>query len=314
MEDYVTTIKNYYVDNLSRAAIDYLRSGLNLFHNQTHSYYANLQVSIGNLAISVELMLKSLIAHQSLLLVFRTDLPLELRTLLSNPIVMPKRFEWRKYDIDLRSFSYKTIELDECISCLYILRPDLKQSLQPHLKFLSKCRNASVHLALPNFQKYELDRTAFVALQICKLLKEYKIVHFQYYNLSDKDNYFLDKFAEERVERVRKIIEKAKLKSRQLLPEKNYVSINGWEYYITICPICGSEGILEGDTELSFDPDEDGGATPILTFSAISFKCDICDLYLQDWQELNLSGMETDYDRSDETDEWFGQEYADNDY
>jgi hypothetical protein len=47
--------------------------------------------------------------------------------------------------MDLRSFAFKTIELDEAISIFYVYVSKDKQILQPYFRFLSRTRNLSVH-------------------------------------------------------------------------------------------------------------------------------------------------------------------------
>jgi hypothetical protein len=215
MKKYVESMTKTYSYEMGRSAVQYLKAGLDLFHKQRQSHYTQPQIALGNLAIAVELMLKTLIAKNNLGLIFK-NLPLELKVVLSCPQNIPESFNWRRYDIDLRSYEFKTIDLNECISCFYIFFPDLRQTLQPHLKFLSSVRNMSLHSAFPSFQQYELDRVAFLALQIFKILSDNKVLELFSYLPSDKDSKFLDDFRAERIERVKKAIENAKKKSREI--------------------------------------------------------------------------------------------------
>lgn len=301
-------MKKTYTNELGRSAVQYLKAGLDLFHKQRQSYYAQPQIALGNLAIAVELMLKTLIAKNNLGLILN-KIPLELKVVFSCPESIPESFKWRRYDIDLRSFAYKTIELNECISCFYIFFPELKQTLQPHLKFLSNFRNMSLHSALPSFQQYELDRVAFLSLQIFKILRDNKILEIFAYLPSEKDSKFLDDFKAERIERVKKIIEKAKEKSRKISHKGSAVILDPagiWDAYVFTCPICDSDGILNGYTEDDLVEDEDG-FVPILGFFADAFNCDECGLSLEDVEELELAGIDTHHDRSDDQDRWFAE-------
>ena len=119
------------------------------------------------MTIAIELMLKAFIFSKNPILVFK-DLPLELRVAFTSPESVGDDFKWRQYDVSLRSFEYKTIEMDELISTYYVFRPDLRQELQPFFKLFTQCRNVSIHASLPSFQKYELERTAYLAMRLFK--------------------------------------------------------------------------------------------------------------------------------------------------
>ncbi len=109
MKNYVSKIQSKYVTEISYAAREYLKTGFQLFHKNRRLYYSKPQVPIGILGISIELMLKSFLAEKNIGLIFK-DIPFELKALLSNPKTIPKKFKWRQYDIDLCSFSYKTLD------------------------------------------------------------------------------------------------------------------------------------------------------------------------------------------------------------
>jgi len=313
MEKYVESITKTYTHELGRSAIQYLQAGLDLFHKQRQkyygqSYYEQAQVALGNLSIAVELMLKTLIAKNNLGLILK-NIPLELKVVLSCPKGVPESFNWRRYDIDLRSFSYKTIELDECISCFYIFFPELRQTLQPHLRFLSKFRNMSLHSALPSFHQYELDRVTFLALQIFNSLQDNKVFDRYYYMPSKLDLKFLKDFQAERIERVKKVIEKAKEQSRKISHKGSAIIIDPvdfWDFYVFTCPICDSDGTFIGHTEETWIDDEDGGF-PSLDFHAGAFWCDECNLSLDDVAELELAGIDTHHDRADDVDRWLSE-------
>ena len=76
----------------------------------------------------------------------------------------------------------------------------------------------------------------------------------------------------------------------------------------TACPVCDSDGILTGDSEI--DPPVDDQSDPFLSFTAYSFECDECGLVLNDTQEIELAGMDVAYDRNDELDDWLFEHYA----
>jgi len=98
------------------------------------------------------------------------SLPLPLRMMFVNPSKMPKAFNWRQYDVDLRSFAFSTAELDQLISMFLVVFEQHKQRLQPYFRLFSRIRNQSVHAALPKFQHYDLERVAYLVLSLAKIV------------------------------------------------------------------------------------------------------------------------------------------------
>jgi len=309
MKHYFDSIREKLQTELTRSGMGYLKSGLELFHNERRSSLGRIEPAIGNLAIAVELMLKTFVVKNNPLLLFR-ELPLELRILFTCPDAIPsKGFNWRRYDIDLRSFNYKTLELAELISLFYVFFPNHKQALKPYFSLLSRCRNASIHSSLPSFQRYELERTAYLALRVFKVLDESQAFRYRGYLLKEEDKQFLSSFEEERTERVRKKIDEAKEKSKALAHGQVGVYIDSWDAYTTSCPICGCDGVLTGGTEVDVDVDEEGSMNPYLVFLAETFKCEECGLSLDDVDELKLAGMDISYDRpQSDMDKWAREE------
>ena len=163
-------LQDYCQSQLLKAAMDYLYTGIDLFKkHQSSSVLSGYQAAIGNLSLSIELMLKTFIAGKHLTLLYK-NLPLELRAFLNCEDRLPESFQKQPFEIDIRSSTYTTIELDECISLFYIFFPDERPRLQPHLRFVSKVRNLCVHSFLPVYYRFELERVAFTALNIYKVL------------------------------------------------------------------------------------------------------------------------------------------------
>lgn len=299
MKSYVAQIQNLYQSTLERAASEYLKVGLALFHEQrrTKDYQ---QTSLGNLTIAIELTLKTIIANKNLAMLFK-DLPVELRFLLTTPEGLPSSFNWRTFDSDLRSPKYKTLEFDECVSVFYLLFPHLRKELQTHLKHLSSYRNASVHFILPLLHKYETERAAYIALRIHDVLN--REVAPSSYSLLEEDSSFLKLFREERLERVRKEIEAAKEASKKLENRQLTTEIDSWDSMITKCPVCGNDAVLGGYSDLKTVSvnDDIGGEAPVgLKFRASGFYCPHCELTLDDDDELLLAGIPTEYERKEE--------------
>lgn len=305
-KQYRNTIQRKIQEQLSRSAMGYLKSGLELFHSERKSSVMIIEPAIGNLAIAIELMLKAFVAKNDLLLLFK-ELPLELRILFTCPDIVPlKNFNWRQYDVDLYSFRYKTLQLDELISVFYVFFPDYRQALKPYFKLISSCRNASIHFLLPSFQRYELDRTAYLALLVYKYLDSSNTFGIGRYTLKEEDEQFMASFGEEQVERVRKEIERAKDIAKGIKEKHIGIAVDGWDDYVTKCPVCGCDGILTGFTDIEADVQDDGSPEPYLIFLADSFACEGCSLSLNDVEELKLAGMDICYDRPDkDVNDWF---------
>ena len=132
-----------------------------------------------------------------------------------------------------------------------------------------------------------------------------------WYWITEEDKKFLSSFNEERIQRVHEKIELAKKKARTLTGGLSSTSVDGWEFHATDCPICRSKGVLTGTTELSGVQTAPDDFDPQLDFSADGFECDECGLKLDDFQELRLAGMETNYDRSEQLDKWFRETEGD---
>lgn len=301
MKKYFNSIRKHLQVELAKSARDYLKIGLSLYHDRRS---IGIQAPIGNLGIAIELMIKTYIAKNNPLLLFQ-GLPTELKVLFTCPDSSIKSFHWRRFDIDLRSFLYKTIELNECIKIFYIFFSAHRQLLQPYFRFLSDCRNLSVHAAYPSFQIYDLERTVYLALNVHKILNEAKTFEVWAYCPTKKDISFLSSFDMERAERVRKTIEAAKVRSKELKHDISLTSAEGWDEYNTECPICDSEGILTGNSDFHVLGEDETNFEIFLDFSADSFYCSECGLVLNDYKELELAGMDISYDRSSELDEWF---------
>jgi hypothetical protein len=290
--------------SLLSSSKDYLRIGMQAFQNSQLSSWKAFQPVIGNLCISLELLLKFIVAKHSLRDLYK-NLPLEAKIVLSCPESFPSAKAANKYFNDLKNFDYKTIEFDEAVSIFYILFPENKQFFRPYFSFISKVRNISVHASIPQFQVYELHRIVYALLSLFNKMIESNVIGKN--SLSDDDKkyfVFIKRFNEERTSTVKKKIESAREKFRNLEPRGVlYSFLDEWEFFVTHCPICDSDGILEGYTECETEESETESFQS-LWFMADSFECEYCGLNLIDSSELELAGMELTYDRNDELDSW----------
>src|SRR3989338_2980402 len=160
MKKAIEAVKNYLQYELAESSSEYLKLGLELLHKERKKPTSKVQSVIGNLSVAIELMIKAFLASQNPLLVF-TDLPLELKILFSSHESIPQISNWRSYDLELRSFVYKTLELNETISAFAIYFSEERQKLQSYFRLLAHIRNKSLHASLPSFQKYDLGRIGY---------------------------------------------------------------------------------------------------------------------------------------------------------
>jgi hypothetical protein len=220
--------------------------------------------------------------------------------MLTYPESLPDSFTARQYANELRSFSYGTIELNQAISYFYQFFPDTKQELKPYLSLITAARNVSVHGALPSFQRYDLEKVAYLSTCLFAFVSERNLFNGFYVWFEKETQDFIRNYQEERIGRVRDAIAAAKTKSKAIKHYGSYVSQpSEWERYVIECPICGSQALAHGDTTESTD--EDG---PALWFLANYFSCEECGLELNDTEELKLAGIDTGYDRTVEFSKW----------
>jgi len=306
-------IQNDIANALLWAATGYARAGLALSRG-TKEFGRNPQAAIGNLGIAIELLLKSLIAKRSLQLLFK-DLPLELRCALAAPEAMPTTFRSTPYEIELKASTFKSIELDEAIAIFCTFYPDFKKRFGSHLRFLSRHRNICVHAVHPDCREYEVDRTVFLFLSLIGHMRRQNpdLAKRILLKEDDKNKMFLAKFDEERLNRVHEKVENARTKAKKIT-ERVSIDPEEWHWYPIPCPVCGSDGILSGETIAKPEYDEDGPCGVNLTFMGETFGCEFCGLVLDDYEEMSIAGIDPEVDRSDESDQWQKEHYADNYY
>ena len=298
--------------NLTYASVGYGRAGLSLFHDKDKPFSSS-QAAIGNLAIATELLLKGYLAKKHLLLILK-EVPLELKAALCAPEALPSSFRKAAFEIELRSGTFKDIGFKDVITLFGVFQPELKKRLSSHLKFLCNYRNVCVHSTLPDFRQYELERSVFLYLTLFDHIKEQDFVFFEYLYIGNtkKNEVFLKKFSEDRLNRVHTAMDNAKEKAKKI-EEKTSITVDGWDLFVISCPVCGSDAIIEGETEED-EVDYGSGEHPpnfYLTFFGNSFNCKECGLKLEDYDELKIAGIDPDFDRSEEGDKWLEDHWSD---
>ncbi|AZR82343.1 hypothetical protein [Thiomicrospira sp. S5] len=298
---YLNRISDDIAKSLQDTALDYFNLGIRLYQDGRKRPWQGFQTVLGNLSIACELLLKAIIARKMFSCLY-PNLSKEALAMLHYPEAMPPGATPNVFIGDLRNFTEKVIDISQAISYFYQLYPDKKQEFKPHLSLLAPIRNIAVHAAFPEFQKYHLERVAYIACKLFQLAKDDEVFKwlFMISNQQEIDS-IIKRYDDERVTKVHKAIEQAKIKSKSLdfLYAWNFGS-NEWEMRDEKCPVCKNDAICYGYTEE--DETEDGIS---LWFVKDQFECDNCGLVLDDADELELAGIETSDDLEPYLEEWF---------
>ena len=171
--------------DLRSSARSYYKIGIEIFHESRMRSWVDFQPALGNLSISIELLLKSIVAKKAIRMLY-SNIPDEAQLLLCYPEALTAEHNSKAYLGDMKSFSYKAIELDKAISLFYLFFPDLKQEYRQFFSTLSPIRNISVHSSVPDFQRYELERMAYFATKLFLKVSELKIFKYFSFEADDK--------------------------------------------------------------------------------------------------------------------------------
>lgn len=290
-------------EKLMKAALSYYTTAVNKKYNERDIEQIEFQAVLGNFSIAVELMLKAIIGKKCIQYLY-ANIPLEIQLKLSYPDLVNKLN--RKEILDLENFNYNAPKLDSCISIFYLLYPEFKHEYKSYFKLFANIRNISVHGSFPSYRKYDLEKINYLAMKLLKLCMQMEFKNLRYFKFDNSDREFLTNYDNGRIERVKKKIEDAQNESQKIKHSNVSISISRWEEYVTSCPICGCDGILEGSTDLGIEEDIEG-ETMWLLFYADSFECFECNLKLDDTEELKLANIKTVYERDEDMDKYISE-------
>ncbi|MBL7950403.1 MAG: hypothetical protein JNM62_01680 [Flavobacteriales bacterium] len=289
---------------LATAAHGYFVAGMTEFHRVRGNLFLPFQVSLGTLSISVELMLKALIARKAFVFLY-DSLPMDLQIKLLYPRTGAPIQLNRVEQLGLTHFSFKASELDRCIGVFYALFPEHKQKFKSGFDLLAVNRNNAVHAVIQGFQRYDLERVAYLSVNLFRILKGEKVDVFSYQDLTKADESFLTSYNSERVERVKKAMTQARERSKGVEGESFILTAGtDWHTMPQYCPICNCECLAVGYTSMEWDH-EDGDDR--LTFYCEEFTCESCGLELKDSTELELAGMLSVVERDSDVSKWIDE-------
>ncbi len=299
----VDDFKKQVTEDLRSNSLAYYEIGIGIFHKSRMKNKGEFQPAIGNLAISVELLLKSVIAHKAIKMLYQC-LSHEAQLLLCYPESLPENYKSDFLLNELKNFrsKFKTIQIDEAVSLFCFFYPELKKEYKQFFSLLTSIRNISVHASVQNHQWYKLEHTAFFSTKLFQAVEELNIFSSISFYISKETEDFLLHYEDGKVTKVRDALKKAtEVTEKGDLSEPSY-STDDWNEMNQTCPICNRNGIYIGETEEDGDGDEENGMP--LTFQCESYFCKACGLKLEDYKELKLANMETSVDRSDEINQW----------
>lgn len=301
------TIQKEITEQLISAASGYARAGLSLMLGQP-KLGINSQAAIGNLSIATELLMKSFIAKQHLVLLFK-DIPSEQLFVLLAYKSLPDTYPTARCRMELKSSNLNYIDFEKSVKIVCDFLPDLKKQHGAHLKHLRTLRNNCVHSIHPEFYEYEVQRTAYIFLSLLQYIKSFdeELVNQSDWGNEERNKKCLNSFDADRVKRVHEKIEKAKITATDV-SEKKVLESYDWDWCPAACPVCRSDGRLHGETEPVGEYDELFGEISItLNFAPYYFQCDICGLELEDYDEMEIGGLDVSIiDRTEDFD--FGEE------
>ena len=304
MTGYFRELTNRMILDFGETAREFLETGLTVFHSRLDRDRSSAQVVVMNLGSAVEFMFRSFLAARNPGLLFR-NIPPDLRVLITVPDQLPSLFQWRRFDFDLQSGRYEMIDFDECAACYYLFFPELKQILHPNLTTLSSLMKLGRNTTLPPVNSYDLERIVYSVLQVGVSLHGNDDFDVPAYTMSSRDEDFFRSYNTKRIERVELALAQAREGGNEADSDhaETVIAYN-WDTCVTPCPVCLSNGLLDGYTETAVGSDGED-IKPELDFFATRFQCDECGLILNDSEEMKLAKMNTIYDRSEELDKWF---------
>lgn len=291
--------------SLSRGALNYFSLGSEAFLSIRNRNWQSHQAALGNMAISIELMLKAVIAKACPRKVF-SGLPDAVDIFLSCKGDIPKSIRIKAFQNDILEFQYKTIELGNAISTFGILYPDESRQFKPYLSHLARIRNSAVHAGINQVRRFDLFRVAYLLYRIYGFCLENKLLADYPCKLTADELKFLEDFDHERIDRINKCFEAAKTKAKSLSSEvsilKDHHDFDSW---VVECPVCKNDVYLVGSTEMDYDTDSSNNER-FLTFFPDELLCEECGLELLDYRDFELVGQDWAFDRTDDIEYWTG--------
>jgi hypothetical protein len=123
----IEELQNTIIENLKQSAVSYFHIGIHMFLNRSSAFLSNycFQPIVGNLSVSIELLLKSIVAKRIFSYLF-VNIPEELSIYLNYPESISNGSAINRHYGNVLFSNYKTIEFDKAISYFFMMFPDKK--------------------------------------------------------------------------------------------------------------------------------------------------------------------------------------------
>lgn len=287
-------------------SVAYFKTGFDIVKTASNMKTPEIiQVSIGNICIAVELVIKSFSAKIHPLLLFKS-LPEDIRLYLLNSEKPPINLQINNRAALFSKFDeFETIDFSKCISLIDTYKPVFYKEFKNYFKDIVIIRNSCIHSSFHEYNKIHYDRFAYLAILIFEILNK-DICSPAIESLLRLDSIvsfktiYKDAIAQKLHEKI------VKAKSKKAERDNSIVTISDpFSEYPYECPICESSIIINGSTSAQYQVDEDGMPIDVeLDFEPENFICKKCGLEIDDFEEFLLLDMDNDYDLSDYKEEW----------
>jgi hypothetical protein len=281
---------------LADASREYLRLGLDKLHGRRADNIdlgAVPQTLAGVFGIAIELTIKSAIAQQNTLALYK-QVPAVVRLLASSGDPEVRKTLSDDFVSKMRDGTADMIDFAEAVECVFAFCPPVKEHLYSFLKAAPPARNKCVHSVLPPSERHASHRHAYTALRLIGILSEHGRLGGSFFFMTEQDKKFLEDFDVERAERVKKAISEAErlFRAGKVEPQTIYIGKEEVSALVHKCPVCNGDAVLFGSTDTNWVEGE-----LVWTFFADAFKCDACGLELNDDEEVRLAGITQVHDR-----------------
>jgi hypothetical protein len=209
---------------------------------------------------------------------------------------------------DLKIEEFKTITAKTVFERLNntVNVPKFSSNMKDFCMTLANRRNAELHSALIPFTGVDLEVWLPRFWEVCQILLEFQektLTHFlgngeaeRATSLINDHTQYLKGVIESRLSRFKEAysLEYGNYDRREIIYELDEGES------IAFCPSCGNEGVVEGepiDREYKgADPDNPWLNYFNEVYEVTAFRCSYCNLTLSGYKEVELSGMETEFE------------------
>ncbi|MFE4350192.1 hypothetical protein [Peribacillus butanolivorans] len=208
---------------------------------------------------------------------------------------------------DLKSEEFKTITAKTVFDRLSntINVPKFDSKAKDFCMTLANRRNAELHSALIPFTGVDIEAWLPRFWEVCQIMLEFQGKTLKEF-LGDGEAARATSLITDQTQYLKGLIEARIIRCKEFYLERQQdrreiiYTLDEWEEIVD-CPSCGNEGVVEGeqiDREYKgVDPEN-----PWITYfneiyDVTTFRCSYCELKLTGYKEIELAGMETEFEK-----------------